>query len=31
MSLLFVKIGGLRSFVERVRACLDITRVVCRF
>jgi len=31
MSSPSVKIGGLGSFVERVRACLDIARVVCRF
>ena len=31
MSSPFVKIGGLRSFVKRVRACSDIARVVCRF
>jgi len=31
MSLLFVKIRELRSFVKRVKAYLDIARVVYRF
>ena len=31
MSSLSIKIGGLGSFVERVRAYLDTARVVCRF
>jgi len=31
MSSPSVKIGGLGSFVERVKAYLDIAKVVCRF
>ena len=29
--MLSIKIRGLRSFIERVRACSDIARVVYRF